>query len=223
MHIFLDESGCLGFDFENKNPSPFFAITILVCENRQAVFAFKSAVRRTLVAKINRKKNKKAISELKGVETTQNNKKFFYKQVQQYVSKEDWQLYSIVVDKKLLLKKTQSKINTHRLYNLLSKEILECVNLSSEKSSIHLTVDKFKNNRERTLFDNFLKAHLEPKLPFNVPLNISHEKSDESAGLQAVDLFCYGIIRKYGVKDNAWYSEFSDQIKKEIEWMPKKE
>ena len=30
LHLFLDESGDLGFDFVNKKPSKFFTITILV-------------------------------------------------------------------------------------------------------------------------------------------------------------------------------------------------
>jgi len=34
MFIFLDESGDLGFDFENKSPSQKFVITLLVCESR---------------------------------------------------------------------------------------------------------------------------------------------------------------------------------------------
>lgn len=38
-------------------------------------------------------------------------------------------------------------------------------------------------------------------LPLNTALNISHLTSEESAELQAVDLFSWGIFRKYENND----------------------
>jgi hypothetical protein len=46
MIIYLDESGDLGFDFENKNPSEKFIITILMCENRRIARGFRKAIHR---------------------------------------------------------------------------------------------------------------------------------------------------------------------------------
>ena len=62
---------------------------------------------------------------------------------------------------------------------------------------------------------------LESKLPINVSLNILHELSHNNAGLQAVDLFCHGIVRKHAQSDISWYSEFSDKIIEEVRWKPK--
>ena len=48
MFIFLDESGDLGFDFQNKKPSQKFVITLLICDNKAAVDSFKTAINRTV-------------------------------------------------------------------------------------------------------------------------------------------------------------------------------
>lgn len=39
MHIYLDESGDLGFEFGDKNPSSHFIITLLVCDNQESAKA----------------------------------------------------------------------------------------------------------------------------------------------------------------------------------------
>ena len=49
-------------------------------------------------------------------------------------------------------------------------------------------------------------------LPLNVPLNIRHMCSHQSYGIQAVDLFCWGIFRRYERGDEEWYRKFSDKI-----------
>ena len=48
LHLYLDESGDLGFDFANKNPSRFFTITILVVDGFEANRKLIAAVRKTL-------------------------------------------------------------------------------------------------------------------------------------------------------------------------------
>lgn len=70
MYIFLDESGDLGFDFNNKKPSKYFSITLLVCYNRSTFFSFKSAIKRTLLTKFNNSTTEKSTSELKETNTT---------------------------------------------------------------------------------------------------------------------------------------------------------
>jgi len=120
-----------------------------------------------------------------------------------------------------LLKQINKYQEPHRLYNLLSREIIERVDFSALNDHVQLIVDKCKGKRERVIFDCFLKTNLESKLPLNVSLNIVHELSHNNAGLQAVDLFCHGIVRKHAQNDISWYSEFSDKIIEEVRWKPK--
>lgn len=43
--------------------------------------------------------------------------------------------------------------------------------------------------------------------------------SHERAGLQAVDLFCWGVARKYEHGDLTWYSLFQHMVKYEDEYL----
>lgn len=81
-----------------------------------------------------------------------------------------------------------------------------------------MVVDKSKNKAEIEDFNQYLVNKLEGKLPLNVALNIYHENSKASAGLQAVDSFCWGIFRKYEHNDIEWYQHFVNKIVFEIEY-----
>lgn len=78
-HLYLDESGDLGFDFEDKHPSKFLTIAILATSHRETVNSIRWAIKRTLKKKVNRKKHHS--SELKGTDTTIEVKRHFYNQV----------------------------------------------------------------------------------------------------------------------------------------------
>ena len=171
------------------------SITILVCNTRNDFYSFRTAIKRTLSSKLHPKKTKN--------------------------SDQGWGIYSILIDKKQLAKKLTEPVNPHRLYNLLAREIIERVNFSILTEDIYLIVDKSKGGHERAIFDYYLKTHLEPKLPINISLRIFHEISHTNAGLQAVDLFCHGIVRKHSLNDHSWYSIFSEKIIEEIRWFPK--
>jgi hypothetical protein len=64
-------------------------------------------------------------------------------------------------------------------------------------------------------FDNFILLQLKGKIDPSVPLGISHLDSCANYCLQAVDLFCWGIFRKYETNDTVWYDAFKDKIKYE--------
>jgi len=66
IYLYLDESGDLGFDFENKRPSPFFTITVVVVKNIASNQKLKKEVEIVLKRKLNpKKKQKRIITELK--------------------------------------------------------------------------------------------------------------------------------------------------------------
>ncbi len=82
-----------------------------------------------------------------------------------------------------------------------------------------LVVDRSKNKDEMADFNQYLGNQLDAMLPLDVPLRISHEHSHENAGLQAVDLFCWGVFRKYEHTDLAWYWEYAARIAFETEYL----
>jgi hypothetical protein len=208
LAIYLDESGDLGFNFENKGTPRYFIITLLVCNNKIAITQFKSAVKRTLKNKLKTKKSD--CRELKGSDTTLIAKKYFYQHVAQ---SKDWYLYGIVLDKHKLKSKIESLPKEHRIYNYLSKEVLKQVDLTRIKSSLLLVVDKRKGKRGINEFNKYLSYHLEAMLPLNVTYDISHEQSHENSILQAVDMFCWGIRRYYEHKDSTWISVYEKKLR----------
>ena len=216
MHIYLDESGDLGFEFGNKNPSSHFIITLLVCDNQDASKIIKKAAEKTIKNKINGKSKIRPIHELKGTGTTIGVKNYFFKNADKNY---DWKVYSIILDKKAVLNKLTHPINKHRIYNVLANSLLKQVDFSVA-STINLFVDQSKDRDGINEFDDMLKVSLDTILPLNVPFNISHVRSHQSYGIQAVDLFCWGLFRKYVYLDEAWYSLFQQRIVYEQKFMP---
>jgi hypothetical protein len=53
-----------------------------------------------------------------------------------------------------------------------------------------------------------VSSRLDPR----VPLQISHLYSHEDRLLQAVDMFAWGIFRRYEREDLRWYEIFKDKI-----------
>lgn len=113
MYLYLDESGDLGFDFENKKPSRFFVITI-----------------------------------------------------------------------------------KERVYSHMTHQILERVPFPAV-GYVNLVVDRSKNDLGVREFNDYLYANLSLCLNLETKLYISHDSSEKHKCIQAADLFCYGIARKY--------------------------
>ena len=206
MHIYLDESGDLGFEFNGRNPSSHFIITLLVCDSLESAKAIKKAVEKTIKNKIHTKKS--GSHELKGTRSHLGIKVYFFKNA---AKNNSWKVYSIILDKKKLLKKLAAPIDKHRLYNVLANHLLKQVDFS-DASTINLFVDQSKNRDGINEFDDMLRVTMDTILPLNVPFSISHIQSHESYGIQATDLFCWGFYRKYAHCDEEWYEIFQDKI-----------
>ena len=208
MYIYLDESGDLGFEFSNKNPSSHFVITLLVCANQESAASIKKATEKTIKNKIHCKNKFNHINELKGTGTTIGVKNYFFNNADKNNA---WKIYSIILDKKAVLSKLTQPINKHRIYNVVVNHLLKQVDFSMA-STINLFVDQSKDRDGINEFDDMLKVSLDTILPLNVPFNIRHVRSHQSHGIQAVDLFCWGIYRKYVHCDEEWYSIFKQKI-----------
>lgn len=76
-----------------------------------------------------------------------------------------------------------------------------------------MTLDKSKDQKGIKEFNQYLLLQLQGLIPINIPLEIYHVASSESRGIQAVDLFSWGIFRKYERNDMAWYEMFGKNIK----------
>ena len=209
MIIYLDESGDLGFDFNKPRTSRKFVITLLVCDGKNAIDSFRKAVRRSLKNKLNRNKSgSRIVQELKGTKTSLEIKKYFYRNL----SPKGWRLYTVVLNKQRVYEKLQKPQAKKKLYNFLAHFIIEKIDLKNAGTSVTLILDRCKNKEEIRDFNNYIENQLEAVLPLNIPLNIYHERSHENAGLQAVDLFSWGIFKKYEKGEYDWYTVYRNAI-----------
>jgi hypothetical protein len=165
------------------------------------------AVQRTLKNKVNAKRKQKE-RELKGTNTRATDKLYFYERLPQ----EGWCLYAVTLDKQEVEAFLQTKEGKPRLYNYLSRFLLEKIPFKETSGErIHLSVDRCKTAAEMEDFNTYLQNQLEGLLPLETPLYIDHDASHEKACLQAVDVFCWGVRRK-ALGDAAWFDVFQGRI-----------
>ncbi len=216
MYIYLDESGDLGFDFTKSKTTRKFVITLLVCDTQTAPRHFKKAVRRTLKNKINRKRRRaKCTLELKGSNTSIEIKKYFFKQLKD----NDWQLYTVILNKARVHNHLRTAAGKSKLYNFLARFLIDKLPLRRTFTNVRLVVDRSKNREEIRDFNQYVKNQIEGLLPLNTDFTVEHLNSHESACLQVVDLFCWGIFRKYEQSDTEWYNAFGHKIRYETEYL----
>ena len=219
MYIFLDESGDLGFDFSKPGTSRYFVITLLVCHDKPTQDQFRHAVKRTLRNKLNRKKKgSRIIHELKGTSTTLAVKKYFYR----HLPEDGWGIYSVTLNKDRVEGHLRTKDGKKKLYNFLARFIIEKVQYSDEIQRVSLVVDRCKNSEEIKDFNQYVANQLEALLPLNTRLDIDHLTSHESAGLQAVDLFCWGFARRDNMGDGSWWEIYRDKVRYATVYLPPK-
>lgn len=211
-HLFLDESGDLGFDFENKDCSRHLTISILAVKQQSGAKVVRNAIKKTLKRKVNsgRKGKKNPQTELKGSSTSINVKRYFYGLIEAQV---DFGIYAITLDKQKVDHEICSTPTAkNRLYDSLAKQVIEALKFDHAASSAYLIVDRSKGKREIAKFDTLIKSHLRKRLSDRAKLSIEHSDSKQDLGLSAADLFCWGIFRTRERDDHEWYSLFQEKV-----------
>jgi hypothetical protein len=209
LYLYLDESGDLGFDFFAKRPSRFFTVTILVIKGVENNRALINAVKKT----VRRKSYRKLSSELKGSHTSIEVKHYFYN----LVFSIPFSIYALTLNKKRVYRELVSQKD--RVYNFIARNVLDRIPFEKASTRIELIIDKSKNRQKTGEFNKYivrqLKGHIDPR----IPLDIYHYISHENWGLQAVDLFSWGIYRKYEKSDREWYDVFKERVKYEERYL----
>jgi len=207
-YLYLDESGNLGHQFQHSGVSRHFVITILEIPDGAAKKAMEKAVVKTMRHKVygKGKHHRNIVTELKGAKTSLEIKQYFYR----LVADIPFNLYTVILDKKRFINHLQ--FNRSRVYNFITQLVLKQMPLENATNSVMLIVDRSKSRDEIREFDASLFKQLEARIPPQTPLIIKHNYSHENKPLQAVDLFAWGIYRKYEVGDTEWYEVFREKI-----------
>ena len=218
IYLYLDESGDLGFDFTKNKCSKYFTICILTISSTTDNRKIINAVRKTLKTKLNHKNPKRTTTELKGSKTSIEIKQYFWKQIKDV----SFNVYAYTVNKSRI--KRDISENHDRFYNWITRLVLDKIPLKLEKSDrIELIIDKSKGKKQIVEFNEYIKRNLEAKIHPNTPLDIYHWDSVQNMGLQACDLFCWGIHREHENKDSEWLNMFKKKIKFDDVYLKPKE
>jgi hypothetical protein len=209
--LFLDESGDLGFDFVNKRPSKFFTICVLAISDEGAYHGLRKAVKKTLARKVNRGGRARQLqNELKATETNIGTKKHFYAQVASL----KFGLYALTLNKRRVFEAlTREK---ERIYNWIARQVMDQIPFekasSNDTQRVQVVVDRCKGKWETREFNNYLIGQLKGRLDPGVALHVDHQTSEQEPALQAVDLFAWGVFRRYEKKDEEWLGIFRDKL-----------
>jgi hypothetical protein len=206
-YLYLDESGDLGFDFVNKKPSKFFTITILAVRGYDLDRKLAQAVKVTLRRKLNPSGcQRRLVKELKGTNTALDIKKYFYEKAKNI----EFGIYSITLNKQKVYERlTKEK---PRVYNWIARLVLDQIPFDKDSNErVCFVIDKSKSKPEIEDFNCYIRRQLEGRLNPKTPLDINHLKSHESHGLQAADIFCWGIFQKHERKKVDWFDVFAEE------------
>lgn len=208
-YLYLDESGDLGFDFVNKKPSKFFTVTILALSSQKNNRQLNKAVKVTLRRKLNNSKHqKRLVQELKGTGTTIEVKKYFYQKVKNV----KFGIYSVTLNKKKVFERLAQEKT--RVYNYIARKVLDQIPFEKNNGDrVELILDKSMAKPEIAEFNSYIRRQLEGRLSPQIPLDIYHWLSHENFGLQAADLFCWGIFQKYERQNMVWRDIFTEKIR----------
>lgn len=204
-YLYLDESGDLGFDFESKTPSQHFTVCILATSDRESHLRIGTAIRKTLSRKLGKPRRQQA-HELKGSNTTLDVKKYFWR----LIADCRFGIYAVTLNKRRVYENLAR--DKDRVYNFIARQVLDKIPFELADTSIQVVVDRSKSRKEISHFDHYILQQLQGRLDPSVPINIDHITSHSSPMLQAVDLFSWGIFRKYEKSDADWFDLFKDKI-----------
>ncbi len=184
-----------------------FVVTILAVQGNENNRQLFNAVKRTVARKLNpRSRRQRIVEELKGSQTTLEVKTYFYDQVKHI----DFRLYAIALNKKRVYDSLTR--NKPRVYNFVSRLLLDAVPLDGANSQVNFVIDRSKSKPEILDFNRYIRTALEGRIKPSVPLFINHNESCEDRGLQAVDMFSYGIFQRYERQKWEWFDVFKDKV-----------
>lgn len=205
--IYIDESGDLGFNLDHKGTWKYLILTALVCDSFHTSQKIIHAIKK--VRYHENKRNKKALlSELKGSKTKLDLKRYFFKQLN---TVKGWQLFSIIKNKNDQNNLYKDAISHNQFYNQSIIKLLQNIPFQNHNT---LIIDRSKNPKEIQRLNILIEDHFKNSSTF---FTIKHDHSYIHAGLQAVDIFAWGIARKYEYNDINWYQIFKERITLELE------
>ncbi len=199
-HIFLDESGDLGF---KKSSSKWFLFAIAIINDARALERVVKKVWRPM------KKKYKRLGELHASQENDITRKRILGRLSEV---DDLRVLCAVLNKQKVYIDLQNQKNY--LYNYTANILLDRLHNSGAlgiDEPLHLFIDrKDTKKRLRENFIDYISHEMEKRRDglFRIKLHSSHENKS----LQAVDFISWAIFRKYEHGDDTFYKIIKNKI-----------
>ncbi len=208
-YIYIDESGCLGFNFEKLGTSKYFTIALVIFKEKKQKNIIEYAIKKTLKRKLNHTKKKRLKREIKGTATHLSIKEYLFQQIKNRSG--DFEIYAITFNKKNVHPSLQH--DKHRLYNWVIKTLLDQINKKSLGTQIMIVLDKCKNQKQIKDCNQYLLGQLKASLDLDISINIDHRESHVDIPLQIADIVANALQRKSEFSDDDVFKLISSFIK----------
>lgn len=202
-YIFLDESGDLGFNFDNKGTTKNFVITCLFVKDKKRI---EKIIKRTHSEL--KKKTKRRIGMLHCYREKPATRKRLLKRV----SKENCKIMIIRLNKKKVF--TKIKKEKPVLYNNVTNTLLSKIyfkRLLNKGEKLYFIASKretskfLNQNFKKYITDNIKKSH-------GIDIEVLIKTPSEEKSLQAVDFVSWSVFRKYEHSDSSYYEIIKNKI-----------
>ncbi|MDA8169381.1 MAG: DUF3800 domain-containing protein [Nitrospiraceae bacterium] len=188
----------------------YFTVTVMLVQGMENRKKIAKAVKRTLQKKLSRPME----AELKGSKQSVKVKQYFYGRMEPV----PFELYALTLNKRRVYDYLAREKD--RIYNFMARKVLDVIPFANAPVRISLIIDRSKSKKEIREFDDYLVRQLSGRIGPRIPLDINHHLSHEDLPLQAVDLFSWGIYRKYERNDLEWFNVFQGKIKYDDVYLP---
>ncbi len=204
-HIYMDESGCLGFDFTKQGTSRHFVITFLFSTHRRRLDkivkktfqAMPARVRRTHSGVLHSYKEKPAVR---------------MKALQLLAQEESASIMVLRLNKENVYTRLQDEKSV--LYNYVTNILLDRIfkrKLVPLDEPLHLIASQRETNKFlNENFQDYLKQQTGKN--HNLPLDVKILPPHAEKGLQVVDFASWAIFRSYERGDSSYYDVIRHKV-----------
>jgi hypothetical protein len=199
MHIFIDESGDLGF---SERSTKFLTIAYVTMDN--------STYFRRSVRKVKARYGITRETELKGSETRADIKQDLLTRF----AVQDIGVHAITVKKVNVDAKFRKDVNI--LYNyMVGLSLVPVILQQPNDTKVYVNIDRRTiSTASGFKFNEYLKYKIwyEGKRP-DITLEIRHLDSHEDYGIQGIDIICNSIYRKYSLRNYTLFNILKNKVK----------
>lgn len=211
MYLFMDESGCLGFDFSKKKTTKYFVITFLFSLSKRPLEKIVKKVHGGL---------RKQLRKQSGVLHCHKEKPSTRKHLLKLLNEKDCSIMAIYLNKRKVYTRLQDE--KHVLYNYVTNILLDRIFSKSfvpETKKITLIASKRETNK--FLNDSFAD-YLNRKInhEHNIELSVEIKTPAAEKSLQVADFVCWTIFRKREFGDESYYNLIKEKIREENALFP---